>query len=192
MILCPEMIWWQGISSEPESMGCLDTMTSEVFVVCPSAAIGIPHLRELQQRNGVSSRCYMIILGILTSLLVRELWFLFLFSCPSKFNTHFFSGGVAEKPASGAVVGPTFQCLIAEQFRRAKFGDRFFFTHRDSATVKTAGFNNRQLRNLKGRRLGDILCDNTEFVLSKANVFLQGKLDLACCSINKLDLSLFL
>ena len=112
-------------------------------------------------------------------------------SCPLKLNYHFFQGGLAEKPASGAVVGPTFQCLIGEQFRRAKFGDRFFFTHRTSEALKTPGFNNRQLNNLKGRRLGDILCDNTEFEMSKQNVFLQGKLDLPCCSINKLDLSLF-
>ena len=98
---------------------------------------------------------------------------------------------MAEASADGAIVGPTFQCLIAEQFRRAKFGDRFFFTHESDAALKTQAFSDAQLANLKGRRLGDILCENTAFEKSKTNVFLQGPLDLPCCSINKLDLSLF-
>ena len=38
-------------------------------------------------------------------------------------------GGVAEKNVRGGVVGPTFACLIGEQFNRLKKGDRFFYTH---------------------------------------------------------------
>ena len=98
---------------------------------------------------------------------------------------------MAEDPAPGAIVGPTFQCLIAEQFRRAKAGDRFFFTHAEDTTLMTRPFNDAQLANLKQRRLGDILCDNTQFRRTKSNVFLQGPLDLTCCEINELDLSLF-
>jgi len=40
-----------------------------------------------------------------------------------------FVGAIAEAPVRGGVLGPTFGCLIAEQFKRLKQGDRFFYTH---------------------------------------------------------------
>ncbi len=38
-------------------------------------------------------------------------------------------GGIAEGNVRGGVVGPTFACILGEQFRRLKKGDRFFYTH---------------------------------------------------------------
>ena len=38
-------------------------------------------------------------------------------------------GGVAEKNVRGGVVGPTFACILGEQFNRLKRGDRYFYTH---------------------------------------------------------------
>ena len=38
-----------------------------------------------------------------------------------------FVGGLAERPLSGAVVGPTFGCLLGQQFQILKKGDRFWF-----------------------------------------------------------------
>ena len=38
-----------------------------------------------------------------------------------------FAGAVAEKHAPGAMLGPTFVCLIGDQFARFRRGDRFFY-----------------------------------------------------------------
>lgn len=40
-------------------------------------------------------------------------------------------GGMAERPADDSMVGPTFRCLIYEQFTRSRRTDRYFY---DSAT----------------------------------------------------------
>lgn len=38
-----------------------------------------------------------------------------------------FVGGMAEVPVGGSLVGPTFSCLLADQFSRIRKGDRFWY-----------------------------------------------------------------
>jgi len=79
-----------------------------------------------------------------------------------------FVGGLIEIPISDGITGPTFNCIKATQFSRLKFGDRYFFTHSQSTT----GFTGAQLTNLVARRLGDIICENSQQPDTQANVFL--------------------
>ncbi len=48
-------------------------------------------------------------------------------------------GGLAERPVTGAVVGSTFACIIANQFKELKKGDRFYYENGPSATSFTLG-----------------------------------------------------
>ena len=38
-----------------------------------------------------------------------------------------FIGGIGEARADGALLGPTFQCLIGDQMARLRRGDRYFY-----------------------------------------------------------------
>ena len=70
-----------------------------------------------------------------------------------------FPGGLSEEPTELGKLGPTFSCIIGEQFRNLKFGDRFFFTHTN--VQPSTKFCTSDLELMQKRTLRDILCDNT-------------------------------
>ena len=69
-----------------------------------------------------------------------------------------FVAGLAESRVPGGLTGRTFTCILARQFSALKTGDRFFFTHKD----QRGSFNQEQLRQIRSRRLSDIICQNTD------------------------------
>ena len=50
-----------------------------------------------------------------------------------------FLGGLMERPVDDALLGPTFQCLVGDQFKRLKFGDRFWFEESGQPNSFTEG-----------------------------------------------------
>ncbi|XP_042893245.1 peroxidase-like isoform X1 [Penaeus japonicus] len=66
-----------------------------------------------------------------------------------------FIGGLAERPVPGGLVGPTFACILADQFFRLKVGDRYWYETDDPDTQ----FTPTQLVEIRKSSLARILCD---------------------------------
>ena len=92
-----------------------------------------------------------------------------------------FTGGVAEEPVPGGVVGPTFACLISKQFANIKEGDRLFFTHQQDGLP--AGLSSM----IRRRTLADIMCDNIPIEELPLNVLKISNEKLKCSENNKLN-----
>lgn len=98
-----------------------------------------------------------------------------------------FVGGLAEKSFKNGVLGRTFSCIVADQFKRLKFGDRFFFTN----TAGPNPFNHAQKDMLRKRNLAEILCDNTDIEALPKMALKRNSPLLHCKDAFQLDLSAF-
>lgn len=101
-----------------------------------------------------------------------------------------FTGGITENNVQGGLVGPTFACILGQQFRRLKFGDRFYYEHEGQA----GSFAPEQLQEIRKTTLAHILCDNC-YSLTTVQTRTMFRPDLAdnpevpCESIPRPDLS---
>uniref|UniRef100_A0A9I3FHB1 Heme peroxidase 1 n=1 Tax=Anopheles epiroticus TaxID=199890 RepID=A0A9I3FHB1_9DIPT len=90
--------------------------------------------------------------------------------------------GALERHRAGATVGPTFLCILLEQFRRTRTGDRFFFEN--GAEV---GFDGRQLREIRKATIARLLCENTDgLARMQPNAFVlpeDGNMPVACSEL---------
>lgn len=103
-------------------------------------------------------------------------------------NIDVFVGGILEDQAPGARIGPLFRCLLIEQFRRSRDGDRFWYENPST-------FKPEQLVQIKQYSLARVLCDNGDNITEVThNVFLlpetQGGLT-SCSKIPKVDLRMW-
>ncbi|XP_076095786.1 peroxidase-like protein [Mytilus galloprovincialis] len=78
-----------------------------------------------------------------------------------------FAGGMSETPVPGALVGPTFRCIIGLQFMYFKIGDRFFY---ENAFVPT-GFTAAQLQQIKRQSLSALYCRTLDVNSMPTNSF---------------------
>lgn len=73
-----------------------------------------------------------------------------------------FTGGLLEgRNEDGGLMAPTFQCLLAEQFRALKCGDRFWHENEPRSDIKTenTALTPCQLREIRKTLLSKIICE---------------------------------
>lgn len=96
-------------------------------------------------------------------------------------------GGLSETPTDGAAVGPTFACIMGEQFADLKRGDRYWYENGGCETVFTPA----QLNAIKkGASLSRLICNcayGTKRIRRQA--FLMSSPEVDCEEITDLDLS---
>ncbi|RWS20468.1 peroxidase-like protein, partial [Leptotrombidium deliense] len=68
------------------------------------------------------------------------------------------SGGISEYRLPGAIIGPTFACIVARQFSNIRRGDRFWFEN----SGFPSSFTPDQLAELRKATQAKIICDNAD------------------------------
>lgn len=94
--------------------------------------------------------------------------------------------GLAEDPLPGAMVGPTLHCILTEQFRRLRDGDRFWYGNKGV-------FTDEQSDEIRKTTLSRVLCDNVYGIVSvQRDSFIAAKDELKrveCTQIPSMDLT---
>lgn len=97
-----------------------------------------------------------------------------------------YTGALSEKPLDGSILGPTFTCLILDQFVRLKRGDRFWYENPQT-------FTHSQLNEIRKTTLAKIICDHSDGVYDVQINVMQRNDDgynqiLPCTNIDGPDL----
>lgn len=66
------------------------------------------------------------------------------------------SGGISERKLPGALIGPTFACIVARNFANIRRGDRFWFENSGFPSA----FTPEQLNQIKKSTQSKIICEN--------------------------------
>lgn len=69
-----------------------------------------------------------------------------------------FTGGLAEAHIRGAMMGPTFACLLGCQFHALRRGDRYWYEN----DLPPSSFTKDQLQELRKMSLSRLICDNSD------------------------------
>lgn len=117
--------------------------------------LGVPPYNEFREYCGLTrAQTFEDLTGYMGNLTISKLSAVY----ASVDDIDLFTGGVSEYPVPGAIVGPTFACLIGEQFSALRKGDRFWFENKGWPS----SFSPLQLEEMRKSSLARILCDNAD------------------------------
>ncbi|KAK7110843.1 hypothetical protein V1264_014654 [Littorina saxatilis] len=109
-------------------------------------------------------------------------------------NIDLYSGALTETRVSGGIVGPTYACLLGQQFANLRKCDRFFWETTDPVT----GFDtDRQRMQIQRTKLSHVICRTTGITSIQDRVFdvpdSRRNPEKTCASIlaKEMDLGLF-
>ncbi|XP_058054423.1 peroxidase-like [Anopheles bellator] len=80
---------------------------------------------------------------------------------PTVNDIELFVGGAFENPLPGSLLGPTFSCIVQQQFLRARTGDRYFF----EAGGQEGSFTVSQLTEIRKISLARLMCSALPTIL---------------------------
>ena len=75
-----------------------------------------------------------------------------------------FTGGLSERPVVGGVVGPTFACILGQQFLNLRKGDRFWYENGGADAQYPGGFTTQQLQEIRKSSLARVICNGLDDV----------------------------
>ncbi|KAH8382429.1 hypothetical protein KR009_003508, partial [Drosophila setifemur] len=84
-----------------------------------------------------------------------------------------FVGGIAERPVVGGLVGPTFACIIAQQFSNSRRGDRFWYENGGFES----SFTPAQLHSLRRVSLAQVLCRTVGGGTLQPHIFIPAEFE---------------
>lgn len=97
-------------------------------------------------------------------------------------NIDLWVGGLLEEPLGSSRVGPTVQCLLVDQFRRLRNGDRFWYENPST-------FAPGQLAQIRQSSLARVICDNGDGIQSVyANAFKMDQSLVGCENVPEMSL----
>ncbi|CAG2104853.1 unnamed protein product, partial [Medioppia subpectinata] len=104
---------------------------------------GLPKLKSFYDLNGLfPNKTIQRYLSLYKDINDLDLW----------------SAGISEYPLPGAMVGPTFACIIGEQFSHVRRGDRFWYENEGWPSQFTI----EQVNEIRKAKLSRLLCENSD------------------------------
>ncbi|XP_063305711.1 myeloperoxidase-like [Pelobates fuscus] len=146
---------------------------------------GLPGYNSWRKFCGLSApRNLMELTSVLNNTELAQK-FINLYGTPE--NIDIWVGGVSEPHVPGGKIGKLLTCLIGDQFRRARDGDRFYY---ENPSVFTAA----QRKEIENVNVARVICDNTNIEDVPLNVFMGNDFPrdfLKCSNIPALNLTLW-